>query len=165
MKQGTLIKLGLSALAAFSICVCLPLHTVEASNLLENEKIVTEEETNEDSSEDTNTPRTRSNHLNLGNVRITKQSTNECSVFGLTQAYHVCDMLYLDLFLEQKNGSNYSTYKQWSFTGLSASSLSRNINVLVPKNHYYRVSGYHAAKEGSTRESTTTLTKGIWIGD
>lgn len=164
MKQGTLIKFSLGVLAVFCFCICLPLHTVKAFSLLE-EKILTEEETNEDSSEDTNTPRERSNHLNLGNVRITKQSANECSVFGLTQAYHVCDTLYLELSLEQKNGSSYSTYKQWSFSGLSTSSLSRNINVIVPKNHYYRVKGYHAAKEGGTKESTSTQTKGVWIGD
>lgn len=41
MKQGTLSKFSLGVLAVFCFCICLPLHTVKASSLLE-EKILTE---------------------------------------------------------------------------------------------------------------------------
>ncbi len=99
-------------------------------------------------------------------LRITKVANNQCNLVGVVQAYHDCDMLYLDLYLEQKSSGRYSTYKAWKFTsGLMLSLLTKEINVLVPKNHYYRLVGYHAAKEGGTKESTTTQTKGVWIGD
>lgn len=165
MVKKLLIKFSIGILATLGIMVGVSVNPVKASSLLNEKEMITEEETTEDHSEDTNTPRTRSNYLNLGNVQIKKLSSNECYLMGLTQAYGDCDTLYLTLRLEQKNNGNYSTYKTWTFTALNASSLSRSINVLVPKNHYYRVGGYHAAKEGGTKESTTTLTKGVWIGD
>ena len=60
------------------------------------------------------------------------------------------------------NGS-YGTYKYWRFETDDATSLSRGINVIVPSGTYYRVRGYHAAKDGTTKESTSTLTQGILI--
>lgn len=161
MKAGILAKVGVAAIA-LCMLICLSLTPVKASSLMED--MLTEAETDEDYAEDSNTPRTRSNHLNLGNVTIKKLDVNECYVTGLTQAYHSCDKLFLDLTLEQKSGGVYTVYKSWSFTGLNASSLSRGIDVIVPKNYFYRVSGYHAAQEGNIKESTTTQTKGVWIG-
>lgn len=57
----------------------------------------------------------------------------------------------------------YSTYKSWDFTKNNDTSLSQSINVIVPSGYYYRVRGYHAAKEGGVKESTTTLTNGILV--
>ena len=48
------------------------------------------------------------------------------------------------------------------FTASNATNLTRDITVIVPKGSYYRVRGYHAAKDGS-KESTTTLTSGILV--
>ena len=39
---------------------------------------------------------------------------------------------------------------------------AEGFNVIVPSGTYYRVRGYHAAKDGS-KESTSTLTQGILI--
>ena len=165
MRHRILKIFGIGMLAILCMIMYLPAQSVQASSLLDTKEQLTEEETTEESSEDIGYPRTRSNHLNLGNIRITKEGTNECGIYGLTQAYHECEMLYLTLYLEQKNGGSYNTYKTWTFTAMNESSLSKSFNVLVPENHYYRVSGYHAAKEGGIKESTTTQTKGVWIGD
>ena len=43
-----------------------------------------------------------------------------------------------------------------------ASNLVKDITVIVPSGYYYRVRGYHAAKDGS-KESTTTLTNGVLV--
>lgn len=166
MKLKILKIFSISAIVA--LCMVgglLPLQSVKAASLLENREEMTEEETSADYSEDTNTPRTRSNYLNFGNIRIKKASANECIIYGTTEAYNYFDMLYLNLTLEQKSDGVYSTYKTWSYTAPNAASLSKEINVLVPKNHYYRLKGYHAAKEGTVKESTTTQTQGVWIGD
>ena len=56
----------------------------------------------------------------------------------------------------------YSTYKSWKFTASNASNLVKDIKVIVPSGYYYRVGGYHAAKDGS-KESTRTLTNGVLV--
>ena len=64
---------------------------------------------------------------------------------------------------ERKVNGSYGTYKYWEFTADVATSLSRGLNVAVPSGTYYRVRGYHAAKDGTIKESTSTLTSGILI--
>lgn len=159
------MKSGIGVIAAVCMVFGLSQYSVQASDVMNQEDVVTDEETDQDYAEDTNTPRTRANHLNYGNATISEKSSNECYVEARTQAFHISDKLFLDISLEQKNGSTYSTYKSWSYTGLNTSSLTKGLNVLVPKNHYYRVRGYHAVQDSGVKESTTTLTKGIWIGN
>lgn len=159
------MKGSIGVIAAVCMVFGISQYSVQASSLMERAEAMTEEETDQDYAEDTNAPRTRSNHLNFGNVAIKKVSSNECYIEGRTQAYHDCDKLFLDLALEQKSNGSYATYKSWSYTGLNNSNLNKAFNVLVPKNHYYRVRGYHAAQDSGVKESTTTLTKGVWIGN
>ena len=40
--------------------------------------------------------------------------------------------------------------------------INKGFTVIVPSGYYYRVRGYHAAKDGS-KESVTTLTKGVLV--
>lgn len=119
-------------------------------------------ETTADYAEDTSYSLLRGNHLNLGNVKIQKLSSNEIAIHGLTQCHHTCDKVYLSLYLERKVNGSYGTYKYWEFTADNVTSLSRGLNVAVPSGTYYRVRGYHAAKDGS-KESTSTLTSGILV--
>ena len=133
--------------------------SVQASSILDK---VTSEETTEDYAEDTSYSRTKGNNLNFGSVKVQKISSNEIGIYGLTQCHHVCDTVYLYLYLERKVNGTYGTYKYWRFEANDVTSLSRGITVIVPSGTYYRVRGYHAAKDGS-KESTTTLTQGIMI--
>ena len=133
--------------------------TVQASSIL-NE--ITAEETTEDHAEDISYNILRGNHLNSGTVKVQRMSSNEIAIYGLTQCHHVCDEVYLYLYLERKVNGSYGTYRSWKFTDNNATSLSRGLNVAVPSGTYYRVRGYHAAKDG-TKESTSTLTQGILI--
>ena len=125
--------------------------------------ILDEIETTADYAEDTSFSLIRGNHLNQGNVKIQRLSSNEIAIHGLTQCHHACDTVYLYLYLERKVNGSYGTYKYWRFETDDATSLSRGINVIVPSGTYYRVRGYHAAKDGTTKESTSTLTQGILI--
>lgn len=133
--------------------------SVQASSILDK---VTSEETTEDYAEDTSYSRTKGNNLNFGSVKVQKISSNEIGIYGLTQCHHVCDTVYLYLYLERKVNGTYGTYKYWRFEANDVTSLSRGITVIVPSGTYYRVRGYHAAKDGS-KESTSTLTQGIMI--
>ena len=152
-----ILGIGLSAGILTSVTVTsVP---VQASSILDK---VTCEETAGNCAEDTSYSRTKGNNLNLGSVKVQRISSNEIGIYGLTQCHHVCDTVYLSLYLERKENGNYSTYKYWNFTANNVTSLSKEITVIVPSGTYYRVRGYHAAKDGS-KESTSTLTQGIMI--
>lgn len=119
-------------------------------------------ETDEDFSEDTTYSMLRGNNLNFGTTAINKLASNKVAISGITQCHHVCGTVYLTLKLERKVKGVYSVYKTWEFTALNATNLAKNITVIVPSGYYYRVRGYHAAKDGS-KESVSTLTKGVLV--
>ena len=133
--------------------------SVQASSILDG---VTDLETTADFGEDTSYSRLRGNNLNYGKVKISKLASNKINVYGLTQCHKECDEVYLYLYLERKVNGSYGTYKSWEFNTQDATSLSKSINVIVPSGYYYRIRGYHAAKDGA-KESTTTLTDGILV--
>lgn len=157
MKWKMLKRAGMLALA-ISTCT-ISSYPVIASDDSE----ITNEETTEDHAEDTSYSRLRGNNLNFGTTEITKLSSDEVNLYGLTQCHRICSKVYLDISLERKINGVYSTYKSWEFTDTNTSNLSKSINVLVPSGYYYRVSGYHAATDGGIKESTTTLTSGIKV--
>ncbi len=129
-----------------------------AANILEE----TTTETDLDYAEDTTYSVLRGNNLNFGTTSIEKVASNKVGISAITQCHHTCDKVYLEVYLERKVNGTYSTYKSWSFTANSATKLVKDITVIVPSGYYYRVRGYHAAKDGS-KESTTTLTSGVLI--
>lgn len=153
-------KKRMGLLAGILIGSMVAVLPVQASSILDE---VTGTETTEDFAEDTNSILTRSNHLGLGKMRISKLASNKINIYGLTQCHHTCDKVYLEIYLEQKVNGSYGTYKYWEFDASNVSNLDKSINVIVPSGHYYRVRGYHAAKEGTTKESTTTLTDGVLV--
>lgn len=119
-------------------------------------------ETDLDFAEDTTYSVLRGTNLNYGTSKISKLASNKVAIAGVTQCHHNCAKVYLELYLERKVNGTYSTYKSWSFTTNNASHLTKSLEVIVPSGYYYRVRGYHAAKDGS-KESTTTLTSGILV--
>ena len=133
--------------------------TVSAAGILDD---IEDTETTANFAEDTSYSLLRGNNLNFGSAKITKLASNKINIYGLTQCHHACDTVYLYLYLEQKSNGSYSTYKYWKLTDNNVTSLDSSINVIVPSGHYYRVRGYHAAKDGS-KESTETLTSGILV--
>lgn len=157
MKWKMLKRAGILALA-ISTCA-ISTYPVLASDDIK----ITDAETTEDHSEDTSYSLLRGNNLNFGTTEITKLSSYEVNVYGLTQCHVTCSKVYLDISLERKVNGSYATYKSWEFTAKDVNHLSKSIDVIVPSGYYYRVRGYHAATNGGTKESTTTLTKGIKV--
>lgn len=151
--------LGIGLAAGLLASVTVTSVPVQASSILDK---VTSEETTADHAEDTSYSLLKGNNLNYGNVKVQRISSNEIGIYGVTQCHHVCDKVYLYLYLERKVDGSYGTYKYWKFEADDVTSLSRGLNVAVPSGTYYRVRGYHAAKDGS-KESTSTLTQGILI--
>lgn len=126
------------------------------------QEVVDDIETDADFAEDTTYSVLRGNNLNYGTTTIKKLASNKVIITGITQCHHTCSKVYLSVYLERKVNGSYYTYKSWDFTASNATNLTRDITVIVPKGSYYRVRGYHAAKDGS-KESTTTLTSGILV--
>lgn len=158
MKKGFLHKAVVMILAC--MLAVLSVVPVSAASLLEE---VTPLETDADFAEDTNYNLLKGSNLNFGTTQIKKLASNKVNVYGLTQGIRLCDTMYLSLYLERKVNGAYVTYKSWDFTKNNATALDQSINVIVPSGYYYRVRGYHAAKEGGVKESTTTLTQGILV--
>lgn len=158
MKKGFLHKAVVMILAG--MLVVLSVMPVSAASLLEE---VTPLETEADFAEDTSYSLLRGNNLNFGTTQIKKLASNKVNVYGLTQGIRLCNTMYLSLYLERKVDGVYSTYKSWDFTKNNVTALDQSINVIVPRGYYYRVRGYHAAKEGGVKESTTTLTNGVLV--
>ena len=126
------------------------------------QEVVDDIETDADFAEDTTYSVLRGNNLNYGTTTIKKLASNKVCISGITQCHHSCSKVYLSISLERKVNGTYSTYKDWDFTASNVSNLTRDITVIVPRGYYYRVRGYHAAKDGS-KESVTTLTSGVLI--
>lgn len=131
---------------------------VAAANILED----TSTETELDYSEDTAYSVLRGNNLNFGTTSIEKLASNKVGISAITQCHHSCNKVYLEVYLERKVNGSYATYKSWNFTANNATKLVKDITVIVPRGYYYRVRGYHAAKDGS-KESVITLTKGVLV--
>ena len=136
---------------------CMGVVTVSATEIIDNDL-----ETDEDYAEDTTYSMLRGNNLNFGTTAINKLASNKVAISGVTQCHHACSTVYLTLKLERKVDGVYSVYKTWEFTSSNATNLTKSLTVLVPSGYYYRVRGYHAAKDGS-KESVKTLTKGVLV--
>lgn len=158
MSKKKLLKIEI-LVSTFSMLL-LGITSVQASSIMDE---LTELETTGDFAEDTSYSLWRGNNLASGNVRISRLASNEIAIYGVTQCHHECDELWLELYLEQKNNGTYEPYDQWLFYDTNETSLSASLDVIVPSGHYYRVRGYHAAKDGS-KEATSTITSGIWVG-
>lgn len=156
-KRKRLLAIGI--LSGILATTCSMPISVQASSILDK---ITISETTGDFAEDISYSRLKGNNLNFGSIKITKTASNKVHIYGLTQCHKVCDEVFLDIYLERKVNGSYGTYKYWRFDDTNVSNLDVSIDVIVPKGSYYRVRGYHAAKDGS-KESTTTLTDGILV--
>lgn len=146
----------------FLVCCCSMLFVVPVMAESLSDDFSVETDTDEDYAEDTTYSVLRGNNLSFGTTTIKKLASNKVIITGITQCHHTCNTVYLSVYLERKVNGTYSTYKSWDFTAANATNLTRDITVIVPSGYYYRVRGYHAAKDGS-KESTTTLTSGILV--
>lgn len=114
---------------------------------------------------DTSTILTRGNFLNYGTVLLSKVSSTRVLITGATSAHVECDKLGVGLYLEQSSdGVSYGSYRHWYFWEANSSIFSQTLEVIVPSGYWYRLGGSHVALEGSDGESTTTMTKGIYVG-
>lgn len=107
----------------------------------------------------------RGAYLSSGGVKLVDKGGGQIGIYGDTTATQKCDKLYLDIYLEQStNGRDFYSYLHWEYTATNTASLAKSFTKSVPTGYWYRLRGYHAAKEGNVKESTSTVTGGMYIG-
>ena len=143
------------------LVICLSM-SIGVVTTFADELEITDLETDEDYSENTVYSMLRGNNLSFGTTTVKKLASNKVGISGITQCHHNCDKVYLTLYLDRKVNGSYTEYKSWTFTASNVSNLVKDLTVIVPSGYYYRVRGYHAAKDGS-KEAVRTVNKGVLV--
>lgn len=166
MRKRRLKRLAAAFLSCIMMVSCLMVNVYAESDLEEiivpSYHTTTETETEVSA---TSQVLVRGAYLASGTVKLGVNGGGSINIYGSTSAHSVCDMLYLNIYLERStNGTSWSPYDSWSYTKANGSTLSKSFSITVPTGYYYRLCGYHAAKEGSTKESTSSSTGGKYVG-
>lgn len=111
-----------------------------------------------------NYPVTFGVYLSSGTGHISIADTRKVTVSGSTSAYSTCDKVVVTLYLQRLVGSSWVTVeKLGGKTAYNTYYVSNSKTYSVAGGYYYRVSGGHTAIKGSTTESSTSCTNGIWV--
>nr|WP_297873093.1 DUF6147 family protein [uncultured Blautia sp.] len=105
----------------------------------------------------------RGNILNNGTASVANNGNGEVNVSGSVLAGVVCDKLLLKMTLQRYSGGYWEDVKYFTDTRYNHSLLTKSYNVSVAKGYYYRVKAACLAYKGSTVESKSPMTNGIWI--
>ena len=103
-------------------------------------------------------------YLLNGTSAITRAGSGHINISGITNATRACDKVRLTLYVEQSSSyaTGYYTYKQYSYSADNVYQLAKAIsNIPVEKGYYYRVFAVHSVQEGSTIETTDSVTNPI----
>lgn len=102
--------------------------------------------------------------LYVGSVKINALDSKTINVYGSTVAHHKCESISLYIYVEQYNDGSWDSYKSYKYTEDNQSILSKSVNLKVEPGHYYRLRGYHRTYNEGRQESTSTDTKGVYVG-
>lgn len=105
----------------------------------------------------------KGNILNNGTVSVGNKGGGIVNVSGSVLAGVVCDKLLLKMTLQRYSGGYWEDVKYFTDTRYNHSLLTKSYNVSVTKGYYYRVKAACLAYKGSTVESKSPMTNGIWI--
>ena len=158
-KKKKIISFFLIVLLAFNIGT-----SVEAADFNDLGKIVDGSElVNENKSVVTLESIAKGNILNNGTASIANNGNGEVNVYGAVMGSVVCDKLLLKMRLQRYANGYWEDVKTFTDTKYNDSLLAKSYNVSVTKGYYYRVKAACIAYKGSTTESKTPMTNGIWI--
>lgn len=158
-KKKKIISFFLIVLLAFNIGT-----SVEAADFNDLGKIVDGSElVNENKSVVTLESIAKGNILNNGTASIANNGNGEVNVYGAVMGSVVCDKLLLKMRLQRYANGYWEDVKTFTDTKYNDSLLAKSYNVSVTKGYYYRVKAACIAYKGSTTESKTPMTDGIWI--
>lgn len=99
-------------------------------------------------------------YLLSGSCEIIRSSGTSITIAGVTNAVQDCDKVQLKLYVERSTSktSGYTTYKSYSYSANNAHQITKEVaNIPVVRGYYYRIRGVHSVVEGSTTETTSSL--------
>lgn len=102
-------------------------------------------------------------YLSFGTSGIANLGNGKVNFYGDTVCYKQSDVVVVALSLQRLVGSNWRTYATITGTANNTRSVSTGDTITVTRGYYYRVKGVHTAQKGSTVDSTTTYTEGVYI--
>lgn len=105
----------------------------------------------------------KGNILNNGTASLANNGNGEVNVYGAVLGSVVCDKLLLKMILQRYSDGAWRYVQEFSDTKYNDSLLTKSYNVRVAKGYYYRVKAACLAYKGSTYESKSPMTDGIWI--
>lgn len=105
----------------------------------------------------------KGNILNKGVASIGNNGNGSVNVSGTVFGSVVCDKLLLKMTLQRYSNGYWYDVKSFSNTAYNTSYLTKSYDVSVTKGYYYRVKAACFATKGSTSESKSPTTDGIWI--
>lgn len=110
--------------------------------------------------------RARNGHLMYGSVELTKVSPTRARLVAITQAYHVCPKLYVDIYIDRYDTETgqWNQWRNWEYSTSNSDHLTKNMEIIVQSGYYYSVRGYHTCKHDNVIETATTVTNGLYIG-
>ena len=106
----------------------------------------------------------RGAYLLSGTSSIARASGNYINISGITTATRTCDKIRLTLYVERSTSyaTGYGTYRTFSYSADNVYQLAKEIsNIPVDRGYYYRVTAVHSVVEGSTTETTNSVTNPI----
>lgn len=106
----------------------------------------------------------RGAYLGSGTSTIAREDGTHINISGFTTATQKCDKVKLTLFVERSTSysTGYGTYKTYSYSAENVYELGKEIsNIPVERGYYYRVFAVHSVTEGSTTETTDSVTDPI----
>ena len=157
MKKFLCTMLSMMLLAG---CFHMPALAAEATY----PKVSHEYTSNEDFASDDWSTDQRGAYLLSGRSTIGRADSTHIHISGNTNATQTCDKVRLTLYVERSTSyaTGYGTYKTYSYSADNAYTLDKEIaNIKVDRGYYYRVKGVHSVTEGSTTETTNSVTNPI----
>ena len=105
----------------------------------------------------------RGNILNQGTAKVTDNGNGSVNVYGAVYGRVTCDKLNLKLTLQRYSNGSWYNIRTFSDTAYNTALLTKSYNVQVTRGYHYRVKAVCAAQKGSTTESKSPTTDGIYI--
>jgi len=102
-------------------------------------------------------------YLQAGNCKIVNKGNRVVRVSGGTDAYQACDSIRATIYLDQYINGEWVEVDYKFVSATEAYTVNGGENFTVTGGYYYRARGYHYVREGSTIETTTTESEGIYI--
>lgn len=102
-------------------------------------------------------------YLSYGTAAIKNLGNGQVNFNGDTVCYRESDVVVVALTLQRLVDGKWIAYTTITDTRYNTRNAATGTTVTVPKGYYYRVKGVHTAQKGSTVDSTTTYTDGVYV--